>query len=74
MWASGSKKESLNLLRSFSTNLSKDLEAETMQRLSKQPYGLARILARCYFKQGEWQTELSDCWATVCAALCCDLI
>ena len=71
MWASGSKEESLNFLRSFATNLSRDLEAETTQRgqrssVSKQKLDeLARLLARCYFKQGEWQMELSDSWATV---------
>ena len=71
MWASGSKEESLNFLRSFATNLSRDLEAETTQRgqrssVSKQKLDeLARLLARCYFKQGEWQMEISDSWATV---------
>ena len=74
MWASGSKEESLNFLRSFATNLSRDLEAETTQRgqrssVSKQKLDeLARLLARCYFKQGEWQMEISDSWATVCDA------
>ena len=72
MWASGPKEESLNFLRSFATNLSRDLEAETTQRgqrssVSKQKLDeLARLLARCYFKQGEWQMELSDSWTTVC--------
>jgi FKBP12-rapamycin complex-associated protein len=71
MWASGSKEESLNFLRSFATNLSRDLEAETTQRgqrssVSKQKLDeLARLLARCYFKQGEWQMEISDSWTTV---------
>jgi FAT domain len=71
MWASGSKEESLNFLRSFSTSLSRDLEAETTQRgqrssVSKQKLDeLARLLARCYFKQGEWQMEFSDSWDTV---------
>ena len=71
MWASGSKEESLNFLRSFAASLSRDLETETTQRgqrsgVSKQKLDeLARLLARCYFKQGEWQMELSDNWATV---------
>jgi FKBP12-rapamycin complex-associated protein len=71
MWASGSKEESLDFLRSFATNLSRDLEAEMTQRgqrssVSKQKLDeLARLLARCYFKQGEWQMELKDNWATV---------
>lgn len=71
MWASGSKEDSLNFLRTFATNLSRDLEAETTQRgqrssVSKQKLDeLARLLARCYFKQGEWQMEISDSWTTV---------
>ncbi len=71
MWASGPKEESLNFLRTFATSLSRDLETETTQRgqrsgVSKQKLDeLARLLARCYFKQGEWQMELSDNWATV---------
>ena len=71
MWASGSKEESLNFLRSFAASLSRDLETETTQRgqrsgVSKQKLDeLARLLARCYFKQGEWQMEISDNWATV---------
>ncbi|KAH9072320.1 atypical/PIKK/FRAP protein kinase [Lactarius deliciosus] len=70
MWASGSKEESLTFLRTFATSLSRDLETETTQRgqrssVSKQKLDeLARLLARCYFKQGEWQMELSDNWAT----------
>jgi FAT domain len=77
MWASGSKDERgskedcLNFLRSFSESLSKDLEAEMAPRgqrsnVSKQRLEeLSRLLARCYFKQGEWQMELSDSWDTV---------
>ncbi|KAI0272361.1 atypical/PIKK/FRAP protein kinase [Gloeopeniophorella convolvens] len=70
MWASGSKEESLNFLRQFAASLSKDLESETTQRgqrsgVSKQKLDeLAKLLARCYFKQGEWQMELSDSWST----------
>jgi serine/threonine-protein kinase mTOR len=83
MWASGSKDERgskedcLNFLRSFSESLSKDLEAETTPRgqrsnVSKQKLDeLSRLLARCYFKQGEWQMELSDSWDTVRETLAC---
>ena len=71
MWASGAREESLNFLRQFSANLSRDLQAETSERaqrpgVSKQKLDeLSRLLARCYFKQGSWQMELKDDWGTV---------
>jgi serine/threonine-protein kinase mTOR len=86
MWASGSKDERgskedcLNFLRSFSESLSKDLEVEMTPRgqrsnVSKQRLEeLSRLLARCYFKQGEWQMELSDSWDTVRETLAFPLV
>ena len=71
MWATGAREESLNFLRQFSTSLSRDLQAETgetplhssvpKQKLSE----LSKLLARCYFKTGEWQVELADDWGSV---------
>ncbi|KAI0064021.1 atypical/PIKK/FRAP protein kinase [Artomyces pyxidatus] len=70
MWASGAKDESLTFLRQFSASLSRDLQAETPERgvrpgVSRQKLDeLSRLLARCYFKLGEWQMELKDSWNT----------
>ncbi|KAK2463572.1 hypothetical protein APHAL10511_004323 [Amanita phalloides] len=71
MWAAGAKEDSLDFLRQFSTNLSGDLQQQdpnaTLQRsgVSKQKLSeLSKLLARCYFKQGEWQVSLKDDWST----------
>lgn len=71
MWATGAKEDSLKFLRRFSENLSRDLQAETGEHLPptavpKQKLSeLSKLLARCYFKTGEWQVELADNWGDV---------
>jgi FKBP12-rapamycin complex-associated protein len=74
MWASGARVESLNYLRDFTVNLAEDLglhavdehgnpvtqDWHSVPRLSE----FARLLARCYFKQGEWQAALHEEWVT----------
>lgn len=70
MWASGAREDSLNFLRQFSASLARDLQesGEHPQRatVSKPKLDeLSRLLARCYFKQGEWQVELKDDWGSV---------
>lgn len=71
MWANGSREESLSFLRQFSTSLARDLQVETKE-LSQRPGvnkhkldELSRLLARCYFKQGQWQVELKEDWDAV---------
>ncbi len=74
MWASGARLESLNYLRDFTMNLAEDLGlhvgqdalATAMQNWQSQPRftEFARLLARCYFKQGEWQAALKEDWVT----------
>ncbi|KDQ61375.1 hypothetical protein JAAARDRAFT_66505 [Jaapia argillacea MUCL 33604] len=70
MWATGAREESLNFLRQFSASLSRDLQSESGDRtqrpgVSKQKLEeLSRLLARCYFKQGEWQVDLKEDWST----------
>ena len=71
MWASGNKEDSLNFMQQFSTNLAKDIKVEGSDRaqrpsVPKQKLNeLSRLLARCYFKLGQWQMELTDNWGTV---------
>jgi FAT domain len=71
MWATGAKEESLNFLRQFSASLSRDLQAETGEATSHSVVPkhklseLSKLLARCYFKTGEWQVELADDWGSV---------
>jgi serine/threonine-protein kinase mTOR len=69
MWATGAKDESLNFLRQFSTSLARDVMQETnAQRsgVSKSKMAeLSKLVARCYYKQGEWQAALKDDWSSV---------
>ncbi|KAG2011794.1 atypical/PIKK/FRAP protein kinase [Coprinopsis cinerea AmutBmut pab1-1] len=68
MWANGEKEETLNHLRLFTASLAKDIQQETNEQghrpnVSKSKLAeLTKLLARCYFKQGEWQMELKDDW------------
>jgi FKBP12-rapamycin complex-associated protein len=74
MWATGAREESLTFLRQFSSSLSRDLQSESGEHaqrpgVSKQKLAeLSRLLARCFFKQGEWQVELKDDWGSVSSA------
>ncbi|KAF7350698.1 Serine/threonine-protein kinase TOR [Mycena sanguinolenta] len=66
MWAQGAREGSLAELRQFTVSLANDFQAEhdaqraglPKQRLSE----LSKLLARCYFKQGEWQVALDENW------------
>ncbi|KAF8892145.1 phosphatidylinositol 3-kinase [Infundibulicybe gibba] len=68
MWATGAKEDSLKFIRHFSASLSRDLQSEpndhtqrsgvSQQKLAE----LSKLLARCYFKQGDWQVALKDDW------------
>ena len=72
MWATGAKEESLNFLRHFSTSLARDVMQETNAQ-TQRPGGvskskmaeLSKLVARCYYKQGEWQVALKDDWSSV---------
>jgi serine/threonine-protein kinase mTOR len=71
MWASGAREDSLNFLRQFSGSLARDLQSEPSEHSQRAAVSkhkldeLSRLLARCYFKQGEWQVELKDDWGSV---------
>ncbi|KAG9313026.1 phosphatidylinositol 3-kinase [Chiua virens] len=68
MWANGSREESLSFLRQFSASLARDLQMETKEHsqrpgVNKQRLDeLSRLLARCYFKQGQWEVDLKEDW------------
>ncbi|KAK0553866.1 phosphatidylinositol kinase- protein kinase tor1 [Tilletia horrida] len=71
-WAHGLKVDSLNFLREFTKNLATDLGLAPRDPAkgeeSTQPPTVqqkdARLLARCYFKQAEWQVSLNEQWVT----------
>ncbi|KAF7308846.1 Serine/threonine-protein kinase TOR [Mycena kentingensis (nom. inval.)] len=72
MWAEGrAPQETLMFLRRFIENLINDLEAEEKSQstdlrsaLVSQPRtsAVSKLLARCYFKLGEWQAQLRPDW------------
>ncbi|KAJ7026840.1 FAT domain-containing protein [Mycena alexandri] len=68
MWAQGAREGSLAELRQFTVSLAKDLQAEEQEHaqragLPKQRINeLSKLLARCYFKQGEWRVALDENW------------
>lgn len=71
MWATGAREESLNFLCQFTASVSRDLEMESgdhpqRSASSKQRYDkVSKLLARCYFKQAQWQDELKEDWNSV---------
>ena len=70
MWARGAQEETLNHLRAFTAKLAQDIQVEGTDQhrptVSKTKMGeLTKLLARCYFKQGEWQATLKDRWTAV---------
>ncbi|KAG6845015.1 hypothetical protein H0H87_001536 [Tephrocybe sp. NHM501043] len=71
MWANDAKEDSLGFLRQFAASLSRDLAVETgdnplhVDVPKKKLSELAKLLARCYFKTGQWQVELADDWGGV---------
>ncbi|KAI0330958.1 FAT-domain-containing protein [Cubamyces sp. BRFM 1775] len=69
-WAKGEREETLHYLRNFSAKLAGDIQAGTSGRAVGEPAvnskmeELSRLLARCYFKLGEWQFALKEEWDT----------
>ncbi|KAF7334695.1 Serine/threonine-protein kinase TOR [Mycena venus] len=68
MWARGAREHTLAELRQFTVSLARDLQAESSYHaqqagLPEQRFNeLKKLLARCYFKQGEWQVALNENW------------
>jgi serine/threonine-protein kinase mTOR len=69
MWATGAKEKSLNFLRQFSARLAGDVVQETNEQTQRSSAltlaELSKLVARCYYKQGEWQAALNDDWSSV---------
>lgn len=72
MWACGARAESLSYLRDFTANLAEDLGMAAVDeqqnlvmpdmRAAPRLADFARLLARCYFKLGEWQVAMNEEW------------
>lgn len=77
MWATGVRAQTLGCLQEFTDRLATDLRngaaaaagsATTLTGLHKggaTEEDLARLLARCYLKQGEWQFAIQEKWTPV---------
>lgn len=73
LWATGAREETLTFLREFTGKLSGDLglhadgdqTASTELAMSGNLPEYTRLLARCYYKLGEWQSALQDDWGSV---------
>ncbi len=70
MWATGAQEESLEFLRKFTSSLARDLQPEGGEHIpnaatKKKLDELSRLLARCFFKQGQWQVAMHDDWGSV---------
>ncbi|KAJ7879902.1 phosphatidylinositol 3-kinase TOR1 [Mycena olivaceomarginata] len=66
MWASGARTDSLLFLRQFTATIANDLEAEVNRQAERESNPrvarISKLLARCYFKLGEWEAELRPDW------------
>ena len=69
-WAKDEKEDTLSYLRDFSAKLARDIQNGATPRAEPVGSGkleeLSRLLARCYFKLGEWQFALKEEWDAVC--------
>ena len=69
-WAAGFHVESLDYLQKFTASLRRDLDSEPQENLvnptAKQKIDeLTHLLARCCYKQGEWQMAVKQEWNSV---------
>lgn len=73
LWATGAREVTLTFLREFTGKLSGDLGlhpdgdqiASAELAVSGKLPEYTRLLARCYYKLGEWQSALQDDWGSV---------
>ncbi|KAF8309257.1 phosphatidylinositol 3-kinase [Clavulina sp. PMI_390] len=72
MWAKGEREQALTWLSTFSARLADDLgldldnPADRVHEVRNMPKmtSYIKLLARCYLKQGEWQSALHQEWTT----------
>lgn len=78
LWATGAREETLAWLREFTGKLSADLgihpdgeavaTSEVVSPGRKAEY--TRLLARCHYKLGEWQSAMQEDWGSVSLSRC----
>lgn len=73
LWARGAQEDSLNYLRQFSADVARDLQTELEHPRNSSKHRndqLIRLLARCYFKLGDWQVQRNESWGSVSRCIC----
>ena len=70
LWAIGSREETLRYLYDFTEDLTRDLRRDSGSSTGREVAKVkldrfSRLLARCHFKQGEWQSALHEDWGEV---------
>jgi hypothetical protein len=70
LWANGERTLSIERLRNFVDELSRDLDGRHERHPSKalsttKVDELSRLLAKCYLKLGEWKYEIEQNWKSV---------
>ncbi|EIN09563.1 FAT-domain-containing protein [Punctularia strigosozonata HHB-11173 SS5] len=68
-WATGQNREShLEYLRQFADSLTRELQPRPNERASslskEKSEEFSKLVARCYYKIGEWQTVLGEDWGS----------
>ena len=69
MWGGGEHDRALADLRMFCESLQHDLPikpGEAKVSHEERVSQTSQVLARCYLKAGEWQTEMKAEWTPVC--------
>lgn len=73
MWGRGDREDALMALRGFCEALQRDLPikpGESKVSHQERASEISQVLARCYLKAGEWQTEMKADWTSVRERAC----
>lgn len=68
MWGRGDRQEALMALRSFCEALQRDIPikpGESKVSHQERLADISKVLARCYLKAGQWQSEMKPEWTPV---------
>ena len=69
MWGRGDRDEAKIALRGFCEALQRDMPikpGESKVSHQERVSETSKVLARCFLKAGEWQTEMKTEWTPVC--------
>jgi FKBP12-rapamycin complex-associated protein len=65
-WAESPSERCIEYLHAFASQVRRALESSAHGRHAMRPTrDQRRLLSRCYYKLGDWQTQLHEDWHTV---------